>query len=91
MLEDGKFIQQAVKEGVTDIVASYNAAIDKFVADPDVRLAIKMSAGSGILQRLFERLKGAAGQEEAGQEPSKETDPHVWPFGDLSGWTTDQY
>lgn len=97
MLENGKFIQNAVKEGVKDIVASYNEAIDKFVADPDVRIAIKMSAGAGILQKMFSRLTDAtkatpednqAAPEETEEE--SEVDPHSFPFG-MTNWPDERF
>lgn len=95
MLEDAKFVKQAVQEGVKDIISAYNESIDKFVADPDVRIAIKIAAGAGVLQRIFARLQNATPAAETKQESTKveepEADPHVWPLGDLSGWTKDQF
>lgn len=101
-MADEKFVQQAVAEGIKDIISAYGEAIDKFVTDPDIRFAIKASAGKGILVKLFERLKNAGTQEATkGQEETKgeeekkeeqaEADPHSWPLGGLTTWPDERF
>lgn len=94
--DNAKFVAQAVKEGVQDIVASYSAAIDKFVADPDVRIAIKMAAGAGVMQRIFTRVNNLGkpadegGNKEASEEAGPDVDPHSFPTG-LLNWPDERF